>query len=71
MILSGTIGAEYGGAGGASAPPALSDGSAGGARWCNVHLDLAPPLGAPLALLATGQKFAPMSGTLYMYIYIT
>ena len=26
------IGAKYGGAGGASAPPALSDGCAGGAR---------------------------------------
>ena len=29
-----SIGAKYGGAGGASAPPALSDRSAGGARWC-------------------------------------
>ena len=29
-----TIGAKYSGAGGASAPPALSDRSAGGARWC-------------------------------------
>ena len=28
------IGTKYGGAGGASAPPALSDRSVGGARWC-------------------------------------
>ena len=36
------IGAKYGGAGSASAPPALSDRSAGGARMCKVVLG--PPV---------------------------
>ena len=36
MYIIQTIGAKYGGAGGASAPPTLSDRSAGGARMCKV-----------------------------------